>query len=424
MGFAEVLRNFLILSFFYYHYSVWGQNRLQLQEQRNRLLKDIELANQQLRSTSKTLEGINRSLQHLEKKIALREALILTYQNELALLNKRIDSGMVVAGALEKKLNRIKEDYAQLVRTEYKLLNGAAENLYLLAARDFNDAYLRRSYFRSMRNYRRWLAQEIAKEQAVLADVLDALRKIRQEKALALQQEQVQRNLLAAEQAEKEKLKAQLRSRERELRQLIARKEKERRQLEVKIKKLIEEELAAERRKAEARARKEKNRSAGPPDVRKPSETTRPLGLRATPDAMELSGAFENNKGRLPWPVEKAALAAGFGVQAHAFLRNVTIKNDGVDIAAPPGAPVRAVFRGQVSGVFPVQGFDNVVILRHGEYLTVYANLHQVTVTKGMQVEARQILGRLPSIGQDIVTMNFQVRKGAMPLNPLQWLHP
>lgn len=395
-------------------------SRTELQNRKNQLLKEIEAANKELKATGKSLESIGFALKQLDKKIALREALIANYQKEIALLNRKIDSCLVITGHLEKRLDKIKQDYARMVVTEYKLLSHSDERLYLLAARDLNDAYLRRSYFRSMRNYRRWMATEITQRQAELAEALDVLRLSRQDAAEALKAQEMQKSFLAAEMAEKQKLAAQLKAREKEIRQMIARKEKERKELEARIKKLIEEEIAAERRRAEARAAKERarrNETAATSAV-SPRKTPE---LRATPEAAELSGAFESNRGRLPWPVERGALGSGFGVQAHAYLKNVSVRNDGIDILAPGGAPVRAVFKGTVTGVFPVQGFSNVVIIRHGEYLTVYANLDKVTVSKGTAVSARQTLGYLPS-GEGHVSMNFQIRRGTEPLNPLSWL--
>jgi septal ring factor EnvC (AmiA/AmiB activator) len=395
-------------------------SRAELQSRKNQLLKEIEAANKELKATGKSLESITFALKQLDRKIALREALIVNYQKEIALLSRKIDSCLIITGQLESRLEKIKADYARMVATEYKLLSHSDERLYLLAARDLNDAYLRRSYFRSMRNYRRWMATEITQRQAELAEALDVLRRSRQEAAEALKAQEMQKAFLAAEMAEKQKLAAQLKAREKEIRQTIARKEKERKELEARIKKLIEEEIAAERRRAEARAAKERARrnETGSPVA---SAARKPPELRATPEAAELSGAFENNRGRLPWPVERGALGSGFGIQAHAYLKNVSVRNDGIDILAPGGAPVRAVFRGTVSGVFPVHGFGNVVIIRHGEYLTVYANLDKVSVGKGTAVSARQTIGYLP-IGEGHVTMNFQIRRGTEPLNPLHWL--
>ncbi|MCS6978622.1 MAG: peptidoglycan DD-metalloendopeptidase family protein [Flavobacteriales bacterium] len=402
---------------------IWPQtgSRAELQRRQNQLLKELETANKELKATGKSLEAVSQTMRQLDKKIGLREALIANYQKELGLLHRKIDSCALVAGHLENRLESIKKDYARMVVTEYKMLSPHDESLYLLAARDVNDAYLRRSYFKAMRNYRRYLAAEVTQKQAELADVLDVLRRARQEATDALRQQEMQKAYLAAEMAEKQKLAAQLKSREKEIRQLIAKKEKERRELEARIKKLIEEEIAAEKRRAEARAAKEKARRPASEAPSPPKGERRPAELRATPESAELSDAFENNRGRLPWPVERGAVASGFGVQAHAFLRNVQVRNDGIDIAAPAGATVRSVFKGTVTGVFPVQGFGNVVILRHGEYLTVYANLDKVHVARGAQVSARQALGSLPT-GDSQTTMNFQIRQGAQALNPLSWL--
>jgi len=267
------------------------------------------------------------------------------------------------------------------------------------------------------------LASEIIEKQAELSEILDELRKARQESQEALKQQELQKSFLNSELKEKENLLRELKSKEKELKQILARKEQERKQIETRIRKIIEEEIAMEKRRAEAKV-KEKTYAKKINESReseKISSSSPRSELRLTPEAAELSDAFENNKGRLPWPVERGAIISGFGVQSHAYLKNVTIKNDGIDISTTAGAQIRAIFKGIVSGIFSVQGFGNVVIIRHGEYLTVYANLSQVTIQKNNQVSARQVIGTLPT-GKEQATLNFQIRKGTTPLNPISWL--
>ena len=395
----------------------------QLEKKKNELLIEIEKTNKDLKNTGKTLDATMRFLQQLEKKIKLRENLISNYQSEILLINKKIDSCVRITGNLEYQLERIKNDYMNAVLLEYKLASGMNENLFLFAAKDINDAYFRKQYFKSMRNYRRWLASEIIEKQAELSEILDELRKARQESQEALKQQELQKSFLNSELKEKENLLRELKSKEKELKQILARKEQERKQIETRIRKIIEEEIAMEKRRAEAKV-KEKTYAKKINESReseKISSSSPRSELRLTPEAAELSDAFENNKGRLPWPVERGAIISGFGVQSHAYLKNVTIKNDGIDISTTAGAQIRAIFKGIVSGIFSVQGFGNVVIIRHGEYLTVYANLSQVTIQKNNQVSARQVIGTLPT-GKEQATLNFQIRKGTTPLNPISWL--
>jgi len=144
--------------------------------------------------------------------------------------------------------------------------------------------------------------------------------------------------------------------------------------------------------------------------------------MTVTPETRMKSASFEGNKGNMPWPVEKGAITGRFGVQPHPYLKNVTVKNDGVDITAPAGSPARAIFDGEVSGIFAVDGYGKVVILRHGEYYTVYSNLSEVNVKKDTKVSAKQKIGSIMTAENGKSVINFQIRKGSATLNPSLWL--
>jgi septal ring factor EnvC (AmiA/AmiB activator) len=178
------------------------------------------------------------------------------------------------------------------------------------------------------------------------------------------------------------------------------------------------------RRKVAEAAKTNENKVAGNKAENKVVEppAPKPVNLNVTPETKELSDQFEGNKGRLPWPVEKGTISGGFGITAHPYLKGVTIKNDGVDISTSQGAEVRAVFKGKVSGVFAVQGYGKVIILRHGEYLTVYSNLAEVAVSKDASVSLKQKLGRVETSDNGKTFINFQIRKGSLTLNPQSWL--
>jgi len=429
----------VFIAFFLYGISLtFAQvNKIALQKKQQQLLKEIELTGKKIQETSKNKQITIEKIEKITGKIQLRKELISSYQQQVNELDNEISVNASEIGKLTTKLNNLKADYGEMVFNAYKNRGNYDKLLYIFGAKDANKAFQRAQYFKRLSAARKDIAFEIQKNQERLNQKLAELNQLRQQKNTALSNEANQKAQLEKERIEQEQMVVKLKGKEKELKAQLAKKERERIDLENKIRKIIEAEILAEKKRAEAaRIAEEKRRKAAEAAKTNENKTTgnkteskvvetpapKPVNLNVTPETKELSDQFEGNKGRLPWPVEKGTISGGFGITAHPYLKGVTIKNDGVDISTSQGAEVRAVFKGKVSGVFAVQGYGKVIILRHGEYLTVYSNLAEVAVSKDANVSLKQKLGRVETSDNGKTFINFQIRKGSLTLNPQSWL--
>lgn len=402
-----------------------------LEQQKKRLVNDIAATGKLLKETEKKHDAALHRAGLLSTKIQQRNALIATYATEVELLDTRITENRREINRLETNLEALKGSYKKMVFYAYKNRESADQLLYILAAENMNTAFRRFNYFKQVSEFRKLKAEKIKTVREGITQATLQLETDRNEKHTLLSAETNQRKQLESEKKEQETIAVQLKGKEAELRKKIEKNERERLNLEARIKKIIEAEIEAERKRAEEKARKAaaakpaskpatSGSSGGSSTAKPPAE--KPVVMTVTPETRAVSNSFEGNRGVLPWPVEKGAISSNFGTHAHPVLKNVTVKNDGIDISAPSGSDARAVYGGTVSGVFPVEGYGNVIIIRHGEYLTVYSNLSQVYVARDQKVKAKDRLGKIETNDTGKSVMNFQIRKGSAILNPSGWL--
>lgn len=410
--------------------------KTRLEQQKKRLVNDIAATGKLLKETEKKHDAALQRAGLLNTKIQQRNALINTYTSEVELLDTRITENRREINRLETNLTALKDSYKKMVFHAYKNRENVDQLLYLLASENINTAFRRFDYFRQVSDFRKRKTEKIKAVHTGITQATERLEADRSEKNNLLSAETSQRKILESEKKEQETLAGQLKGKEGELRKKIEKSERERVNLEARIRKIIEAEIEAERKRAEEKARRDAERkaAASKPAVSRPAGTssggssetapaaTKPVTMTVTPETRAVSNSFEGNRGALPWPVEKGAISSNFGTHPHPVLKNVTVKNDGIDITAPSGSDARAVFGGTVSGIFPVEGYGQVVIVRHGEYLTVYANLTEVYVSRDQKLKAKDRVGKIETNDTGKSVMNFQIRKGGTILNPSGWL--
>lgn len=422
--------------------SLFAQSTSKLEKKKQLLLQEIKRANAELERTAKNKQVSIQKIDKISGKISLRNELIENYQTEVSQLDNEINVNTIRKKELESKLDKLKSDYARMVYMAYKYRSNTDRLLFVFAASDMNKAYTRMNYFKQLSSFRKMVAAQIKENKQRLDTVSVQLNSAKDAKTTALNEESKQKQLLEAEKKEQELMVSKLKGKEKELRARIQKKESERVELEARIRRIIEAEIAAERKRAEEKARKEESRRKKEEEKKrlatnsgnsgsKSNPTPEPPVVKPTPVNPEpfvtsetrlISSNFEGNKGRLPWPVESGRVATPFGTRPHPYLKGVTVKNDGIDIKTAQASEVRAVFGGKISGVFPVQGYGKVVIIRHGEYLTVYSNLGEVYVAKDAGVDTKTKIGRMEKNENGEYIMNFQVRKGSATMNPQTWL--
>lgn len=439
---------------------LWAQQesatRAELEQQRAQLQNEIKKATADLNEVQKNKKRTMVQLQLLQNKVALRNKLIANINKEINFINGDINKANREIGSLQKELDTLRAQYAQLIVYAYKNRNSYDFLSFILSANSFNDAIKRFEYLKQYREYRQNQASSIIKTQEQLKDKIKNLASMKEKRGSALESEEGQREKIENEKQEKDDMVQSLKGHEKELMTNIQEKKKESNQLNLKIAAVIRREIEAAQRKAaeearqralaEARARaeaeakrpmtvdgKSDNATAASPATPPPATTPPPVNtetaparptnvLEATPAALALSESFEANKGKLPWPVSKAIVISTFGVHKHPVLDKITIDNNGITLQTEAGASVRAIFSGDVASVFPLSNKWTVVI-RHGQYFSVYTNLKSTSVHNGQQVKTGESIGVVstdPATGES--DLDFQIYKSNQPVDPQQWL--
>ena len=409
-----------------------------LEQQRKEALADIEQTNQLLQETSKSVKSSLNRLNLLSKQILSRKKVISLLNQELDEIEKEL---MTIQGEIRRLRGQLcekQENYGKSMRGLYKRHSAQDKLLFVLSAETFSQSLRRIRYLQEYADWQKRQAKEIIAKQQEIDLKKQEMEKTRAEKRALLGTRQEESKKLQSEEAVQKEEVQQLNKKQKDLKAELRKKQKQAEALNRQIEKLIAEEIAraeaearAAREKAERAAREQaaKRKSSGGNTADKPMREERVAatkgGYAMTKEERQLSDNFGSNRGKLPYPVTgRYTVVATFGEQQHSELKYVRTSNSGIDIQTAPGADARAVFNGVVTRVFVVPGYNNSVIVRHGNYLTVYSNLSQVYVKAGDAVSTRQALGKIysdPEEGQATI-LHFQLWKEKTKLNPLPWL--
>lgn len=398
----------LIIGFLLLSISIFGQQRAELEKQRKELLKEINLTKQLLEETSASKQKSLSQLNTLEKQIELRQKIIINISKELASLSASIKETESVINSLEKDLKELKDSYAELLVHAYKNRSEMNELIFIFSSKSFNDAFNRMKYLQRYGEFRKTQAQLIENTKKTLTGKLSDLEKKKAEKQRLLNDQKRQKEKLDAERREKDNIVSDLLSQERKLKRDLKKKQNTAEKLNEKIEEIIQREIELAKQKAAAQNKAKKEGSDA---------------LRDTPESAQLSADFSSNMGKLPWPVEKGIISSRFGKHMHPILKVETF-NNGIDIKTNRNAEVRAIFDGEVVSVVYNPGFQRAVIIRHGEYFTVYSNLKDVLVKTGDAIKGKQTIGAVFTDEEENKTeVHFEVWKGTKKLNPALWIY-
>lgn len=385
-----ILVNIFILSSFCL---LSGQTKGELEEQRKKTLEEIRYVDNLLKNTAKEkIESIS-ALKILGNKVNLRESVIKGMGSEIDLLNERIELNSIAINMMESDLVILKNDYSRAIINSYKSKKINPEIVYILSAKDFNQGYKRVKYLQQVTKFRRneseiivELKEEIERTKSRLENDLLVVSDLRHN---AVQQ----KNLLQDEQSRKKKMVRSLGNKEKQLQQELAEKKKTAMRIEAAIARIIEEE----KRKS--------------------------LKTEMTPEQRLIGENFSDNRGRLPWPVERGTITSHFGIHQHPVLKYVEEKNDGIEITSSGRTSARSIFKGEVTAITPISGANMTVIIRHGKYLSVYNNLVNLKVKKGDKVETKQVIGDVFTDPRDNnnCTLKFMIFEEKF-LDPELWI--
>ena len=382
---------------------------------RDQLDKQIKTTSALISAGEKEQRATQRQLELLQAQIRQRQELIGTMNSEVFLLDKEIGETEELIEALGSDLARLKEEYARMLQYAYMNRDTYDRLSYLFAARSFTQAFQRSRYLDQLADRRRQQAALITDTQASLERRADDRKNRRTEKVSLLNEQVSEREKLSADRGAHESTLSGLRRQEDKLRGTLREQKSRRERIAIEIKRAIEAEV-----RKSAKPAKGGTTSGG-------AASSGKLELSLTPEARELGSDFEKNKGKLPWPVAKGTITEGYGEHDHPVLRGVKTYNNGIDITCEKGAPVRAIFRGEVSSVIVIPGAGKAVVISHGAYRTVYSNLRESSVSKGQKVDTKQTVGTVLT-NEDGSTAHIEIWKitaagDLVKVDPGQWIY-
>ena len=375
----------------------------ELEAQRVRLKNEIKQINELLFSSKKTRKNVVTEVEDLQVKLSVREELIKVTNAQVNLLTRKINLNERNISNQRKELEVLKVDYAKMIQNSYTSKSLQSRLMFLFSSENFLQAYKRIQYLKQYTQYRRKQGLVIAEKTQLLQELNKVLIEEKSKKLVLVEENKAVQEQLKEERNVQENLIKSLRRKERSLAAQISKKQKEAKAIDKEIDRLIRAAIAAS------------NKAAG-----KTGKKT----FELTPEAKLIAANFEANRGRLPWPLEKGVVTQGFGRQRHPVVKTTTIQSNGVTIATAPATQVRAVFEGEVMSVVTFKGSNPSVLIRHGNYITVYKNLGKLYVKKGDKVKAKEAIGEVFTNQQTGKTeIQFSIFNNVKALNPKGWIY-
>lgn len=397
----SLLLGLLVFSFYFLPSLARAQSKQQLEKDKARVEQEIKKLSGDLSKAKKNSRNTQQQLQLLDKKITQRTKLINTINGELNLLGIQMERTQDSISLMRTQVDSLKQEYAKVVRVLYGERGNLDRMVLLLDTKSYNTSYLRTKYFRDYSRYRRRQAGVIKQKEEELHDAGVQLAAQQRQTTTLLAQEKKHKDELAREQRERQQNLKKSKQQEKDLQAQINKKEKQKRQLQQQIQKIINEEIA--------KARKAKN-------------TTTATGSSSAANNVDvaLGNDFASNRGKLPWPVTYTKVLREYGRYTHSS--GGQNMNNGIDLQCKSGTPVQAVFNGTVTRLFTCPNGTKGLIIRHGNYMSVYTNLATVTVNEGAKVSTRQNLGTVYTNSDGTAEFSFQLWNGTSSQNPRSWL--
>lgn len=431
--------------------AVHAQTREELQKQEQDLKKELAELNNLLSQTQKNKKLSLSQLAIIKRKVAMREQLVNSINRQIRELDNTIFLNERDIYRLRKELDTLRVKYAKSIVFAYKNRSSYEYLNFIFSSRSFNDAIKRVTYLKSYRRNRETQAEAIMQSEQLLKEKIDLLSNNKKERITTLEKQSEQLKVLQEDKKVQDQVVAQLKGKEQELSTQIRNKERQRQKMQQAVMAIIRREADEAAKRAKQKAAEDAKRAAA--NNTKPSEGTtaknntvsnsnaskstaineplenkpvadRPYSVfESTPEGRETSIQFEQNRGRLPWPVDRGNVYVPYGISTVPGTK-LTQKSDGIQIALPEGSTVKSIADGEVMYASEVNG-ELVVMVRHGKYFTSISQLSSISVSVGQQVKAGSVLGRSGrSIdGEGAIIFVINNEKG-LTMNPELWLKP
>lgn len=386
----------LLFCLFFIDIGGFSQSINQIRKEKEKSEKQISYLNKLLEEAAKNKSVSTEKLNILQQKIVQSKKLIRSLNQEVQYIQNRINTNENRISELQNDKTALLDLYEKLVYSTWKKKNKMNKLMFIFSSADFNQAYNRFKYFQQTQEYSKRQLKLIEQVNDSLDVKNKELRDLFAQKNATLEVIYIKNKELESQQINENQFISELRKKEKDIKKKLQAEMRNRQKLTNELNKLI------------ARQTKSSGSSSN--------------AYKLTPEEKLISDDFIKNKGKLPWPVTEGFVSEKFGVNTHPVYKRIETFNNGVNITTSKNADVRAIFQGVVSEIWYMPGFNNVVIIRHGNYLTVYSNLMDVTVKKGAQVKTKELIGKVAHDAEKGSILNFQVWKDTEKMNPELWL--
>ena len=374
-----------------------------LEAERQQKLREIKQINALLFSNKKEQKSVITLIEDINYKISVRKNLIRITNEQANLLTREINSNQKEITSLRAQLQELKDDYAAMIVKSYKSKSEQSRIMFLLSSENFKQAYKRLQYFKQYTDYQKQQGEAIKAKTEELQELNIKLTQQKKDKQKLIEENRVAKRKLEDELKNREVLMASIKSDMSKFNAQIKKKRQEVRELDKEIDRLIKEAIATSNKKAG------KKTSTGK--------------FVLTPEARRLASNFESNKGKLGWPVSRGVIKGKFGRQRSLTDNTVTQNYKSIYIATEENAEVKSVFNGEVSGILVVKNGNPAVMIRHGNYLSVYMNMSKIYVKKGDKVTTGQAIGQVfTNRIKGETLLGFRIYKNDQVINPEPWL--
>lgn len=393
-------------------------NTQNLKKQQKKLERKISNTKNLLKKVTNSRKESLSELQLINSQIESRESLLRLYDRQVLLAEGAIQQKQEEIDALSERVEKLKGQYKDMVLHAYKSRNKNGQMMFVLSADNYYEAQKRNKYLKNVTALHKKQVAIIETNQNKIKLEIAAIEVEKNRKKSLLAQKRLEREQIESDRKKKEVVLAKIQQQESSLLEEIKANQAKRQAVKKKIAEAIKRELAEiERKRKEAeRKRREAN----------PGLAKSPVFTDESSEGKIISTNFEKNRGTLPWPVESGAIIEGFGKNKHPSLKDVYTNNNGIDISCRPDSPIRAIFSGEVTAVFPIPGAGRVIILKHGNYRTVYSNLKDSFVSIGDIVNTKTEIGTVLATENSLGALHFEVHlvsgMTTKSLNPSLWI--
>lgn len=374
------------------------QSKEELEAKRKRIENEIEYTNKLLNETRKNKQSALREIKLINSRLNQRSDLVANLKKEVYSIDNEISTTEKSIENLNADLQKLKEEYSRVVYFAYKYKTSYNKLIYIFSAEDLNQAYQRMRYLDQIGDFIKKQAAEIKTKEKEKEDYLASLKAKKEKKDNLLTKENTQLYALEDEKAQKDVLSRKILSKEKKLRAQLRAKQKEERKLNREIENIIAKATAPKKTKSGTRS------------------------YSLTPEEKVLAESFISNKGKLPWPVAKGVISEYYGVHKHPVLRNVKVRNNGVNIATSKGGEARCIFDGKVVSVTTITNNNKAVIVKHGSFFSIYSNLEDVFVKPGEDLNTKTPIGLIHTNNDGDTELHFEIWQGKNKQNPAYWI--